>query len=162
MPDWIVHIAVAWTICRLLRFKYPQFNPGNTSLAMIGSILPDITKVSILFNLLFQYCYREYIYALHMPLSSLVLAGFISLFFKEKKTAFLFLSFGILTHYLLDLLLIQTGEGTFQFYPISWLSFHLDLIPPDDYYLTIIALIIALIVYVVSRWYEKNEKSVET
>jgi hypothetical protein len=157
MPDWIVHLAVAWTICRLLSIKYPQFNPPNTILVMIGSVLPDAVKVGMLFDLL-GHDWWNYINALHLPLGSLVLAGLFSLLFQEKKTAFLFLSFGILTHFLLDLLLIQIGDGIYIFYPVSWLGFHLDLVPTDDYNITIIALALALIVYLITRWYEKKNK----
>lgn len=155
MPDWIVHIAVAWTLCRLLRFKYPQFNTGNTALALIGSILPDVAKLGTVIQSL-----QLYFFSIHTPLISLVLAGLISLVFKEKKTAFLFLSFGILTHYLLDSLLI--GEGIYFFFPISWVSFQLNIVSTTDYYIDIIALILALIVYLASKWYERNQRSVET
>lgn len=155
MPDWIVHIAVAWTLCRLLRFKYPQFNTGNTALAMVGSIIPDAAKLGTVIQSL-----QQYYFAIHTPLISLLLAGLISLLFKEKKTAFLFLSFGILTHYLLDLLLI--GEGIYFFFPISWVSFQLNIVSTTDYYIDIIALILALIVYLASKWYERNQRSIET
>ena len=127
---------------------------------MIGSVLPDAVKVGILFELM-GHDWWNYISALDLPLGSLVLAGIFSLFFKEKKIAFLFLSFGILTHYLLDLLLIQLGDGIYIFYPISWLGFHLDIIPTDDYNITIVALTIALLVYLVSRWYENKNKPSE-
>jgi hypothetical protein len=160
LPDWVVHIAVAWTLCRLLRFKYPQFNTGNTAIAMVGSILPDAVKIGSLVPLFGLANWMGYFNAIHTPLTSLVLAGLVSLLFKGKKTAFLFLSFGILTHYFLDLLLI--GEGIYLFYPISWISFHLDLVPNDDYNITIIALIIALTVYLLSKWYERHMKTVET
>jgi hypothetical protein len=160
MPDWIVHLAVAWTLCRLLRFKYPQFNSQNTILVMIGAVLPDAVKVGMLFDFL-GHDWWDYILALHLPAGSLVLAGLFSLLFKEKKTAFLFLSLGILTHYLLDLLLVQLGDGIYIFYPVSWIGFQLDMVPTDDYNITIVALIIALLVWLVSRWYENKDILVE-
>jgi LexA-binding, inner membrane-associated putative hydrolase len=158
MPDWIVHITVAWILCRLLSFKYPQFDPNNTILVMIGSVLPDAVKVGLLFDLL-GHDWWNYISALHLPLGTLILAGLLSLLFQEKKAAFLFLSLGILTHFLLDLLLIQPGDGIYLFYPISWLGFHLDLVPTTDYNITIIALAIALLVYLVTKWYERKNKN---
>ncbi len=64
---------------------------------------------------------------------------------------------GIVTHYLLDLILIQVGYGMALFYPLSWTGFTLNLVPNDDYYITIMALFIALIVYLVSRQVEKKK-----
>lgn len=155
MPDWIVHVAVAWTLCRVLRFKYPQFNQANTVLVMVGSIFPDAIKVSILSDLM-GYDLWNYIYVFHLPLGTFILAGIASLFFREKKTAFLFLSLGIVTHYAMDLLLIQVGYGMYLFYPVSWMGFTLNLVPNDDYYITIVALVIALLVYLVSNWIEQK------
>lgn len=159
MPDWVVHVAVAWTLCRILRFKYPQFNSGNTALVMLGSVFPDALKVSILFELM-GLDWWDYIYVLHLPVGSFLLAGIAALFFKEKKIAFLFLSLGILTHYSLDLLLIQLGNGIYLFYPVSWMGFAANLVPNDDYYITIIALLVALVVYLVSRWVETKHENI--
>ncbi len=156
MPDWIVHVAVTWSLCRVLRFKYPQFNPGNTALAMAGSVLPDVVKMGILFDLL-GHDWWDYIYALHEPVGSFLVAGLASLLFKEKKTAFLFFSLGILTHYALDILMIQVSDGLYLFYPVSWLGFHLDLFTNDDYLIWLLALAVALVVYVVGWWVEKKQ-----
>ncbi len=153
MPDWVVHVCVAWTLCRILRFKYPQFNSANTALVMIGSVFPDALKVSILFELL-GLDWWNYIYVVHLPVGSFLLAGIAALFFKEKKSAFMFLSLGIITHYAMDLLLVQLGYGMFLFYPFSWMGFTLNLVPNDDYYITIVALLVALVVYLVSKWVE--------
>ncbi|MCC7551858.1 MAG: metal-dependent hydrolase [Methanobacterium sp.] len=158
MPDWVVHVAVAWSLCRILRFKYPQFNQPNTVLVMVGSVFPDALKVSILFELMGQ-DWWDYIYVVHLPIGSFLLAGIASLLFQKKKEAFLFLSLGIITHYALDLLLIQMGYGMYLFYPASWMGFTVNLVPNDDYYITIVALFIALVVYVLSEWKEKKIRS---
>ncbi|BDZ68970.1 metal-dependent hydrolase [Methanobacterium ferruginis] len=158
MPDWVVHVAVAWSLCRILRFKYPQFNQPNTVLVMVGSVFPDALKVSILFELMGQ-DWWDYIYVVHLPIGSFLLAGIASLLFQKKKEAFLFLSLGIITHYALDLLLIQMGYGMYLFYPASWMGFTVNLVPNDDYYITIVALFIALVVYVLSEWKERKIRS---
>ncbi|NYB53091.1 MAG: hypothetical protein HVN35_11115 [Methanobacteriaceae archaeon] len=160
MPDWVVHVCVAWTLCRILSLKYPQFNPGNTVLAMIGSVFPDLLKVSILFELM-GFDWWDYIYVVHLPVGSFLMAGIASLFFQEKKTAFLFLSLGISTHYLMDLLLIQLGNGMTLFYPVSWMGFSLNLVPSDDYHITLVALAVTLVVYLFTRWLKKG-KSMES
>lgn len=150
MPDWVVHVAVAWSLCRVLRLRYQEFNPGNTVLVMVGSIFPDAIKVSIPIELM-GFDLWDYIYVFHLPVGTFLLAGIASLFFQDKKKAFLFLSLGIVTHYLLDLLLIQVGYGMPLFYPLSWMGFTLNLVPNDDYYITIVALILALVVYLVTN-----------
>ncbi|MEN6592580.1 MAG: hypothetical protein ABFC12_04980, partial [Methanobacterium sp.] len=114
---------------------------------------PDAIKVSILSDLM-GYDLWNYIYVFHLPIGTFILAGIASLFFREKKTAFLFLSLGIVTHYAMDLLLIQVGYGMCLFYPVSWMGFTLNRVPSDDYYITIVALVIALVVYLVSDWIE--------
>jgi len=157
MPDWVVHIAVAWTLCRILRFMYPQFNPANTALVMAGSVFPDAVKISILFEL-FGFDWWDYIHVVHLPLGAFLMAGIATLLFEEKKTAMAFLSAGILTHFALDLLLIQLDNGIYLFYPFSWKGFSLNLVPNDDYHITIVALLVALSVYLLSLWDKKRVK----
>jgi len=142
MPDWIVHMAVAYSVCRILYYKYPVFNSANTVLAMLGAILPDVVKLDMINHL-----YSNYIFAFHTPFTSLILAGLISIFFKKKKLAFLFLSLGVISHFALDLLMIDVGAGIYLFFPNNWQIFHLDLISPDDYNITLIALLLAVSLY---------------
>ena len=155
VPDWIVHVAVPYIICRLLYFRYPVFNSANTVLAMLGALLPDIVKVGMVAQLYFINI-DDYIAAFHIPLTSLVLAGLISIFFKEKKLAFLFFTLGVLTHYALDVLLIHVGEGYYLFFPISWQIFHLDLISPDDYNITIVVMCVAVLLYLLGLLSQRN------
>jgi len=155
MPDWVVHVAVAWTICRVLRFKYPQLDPANTALVMVGSVFPDAIKMSILFELM-GLDWWDYLHAFHLPIGAFLLAGIAALLFKEKKTTFLLLSMGIITHFALDLLLIQLGNGIYLFYPINWMGFSLNLVPNDDYVITIAALLVALSVYFLAKWWKKR------
>ncbi len=157
MPDWVVHIAVAWTLCRILRFRYPQFNPANTALVMAGSVFPDAVKISSPFEL-FGFDWWDYIHVVHLPLGAFLMAGIATLLFEEKKTAMAFLSAGILTHFALDLLLIQLDNGIYLFYPFSWKGFSLNLVPNDDYHITIVALLVALSVYLLSLWDKKRVK----
>jgi len=59
----------------------------------------------------------------------------------------------------MDLLLIQLGYGMYLLYPASWMGFTLNMVPNDDYYITIVALFIALLVYVLSEWQEKKNRT---
>jgi hypothetical protein len=161
MPDLLAHIAVAYIICRILYFKYPAFDSANTVLAMMGSLLPDLAKLGIIFNsffsiYFFEYNINDYIYALHTPITSLVLAGVIAIFFQNKKYAFLFLALGAFSHYALDLLLIQVGGGYFFLFPISWQIFHLDLLPPDGYIFTLFSVLFALMLFIYGKNVQKE------
>jgi hypothetical protein len=155
VPDWIVHIAVPYIICRILYFRYPVFNSANTVLAMLGALLPDIVKLGMVAQL-YSINIDDYLAAFHIPLTSLVLAGLISIFFQKKKLAFLFLTLGVLTHYALDVLLIHVGEGYYLFFPISWEIFHLDLISPDDYYITIVVVCVAVLLYFLGLFSQRS------
>lgn len=159
MPDWITHIAVAWTLCTIMGFKYKQFNPANTALAMVGSVLPDLIKISILTEYL-GYGVWDFIAPIHLPAGSLVIAAMVAIFFKEKKTVFLFLAFGLITHYGLDLLLRNISGGIYLFYPFYWGQWQLGWIATDDYHITILALAVAFLVYLVSRYWVKGNGSI--
>lgn len=152
MPDWITHIAVAYTLCTLLGLRYKQFNTANTVLVMVGAVIPDAVKVGMIFDLAGLGIW-EYIWPLHLPVGSLIIITIIALLFKEKKSAFLFLLLGVATHFGLDLLLKNVAGGIILFYPFYWGSWQLGLVATDDYIITIISLVLALIAYLISRRY---------
>lgn len=156
MPDWITHIAVAYTVCTIIGFKYKQFNPSNTAIAMVGALVPDIFKIGIIFEFLGLSIY-DYLTPLHLPVGSLIMGGIISLFFQEKKTVFLFLVIGIITHYALDLLLISLGNGITLFFPFYWGQYQLELVANDDFKISILAVAVAFMVYVISYKWKRVE-----
>jgi len=82
-----------------------------------------------------------------MPISSVIIAGIMSLFFRDRKMVFIFLVFGIVTHFGLDLLLTYVSEGIYLFYPFSWNTYQLRIISTVDYNITIIAILLAFFVY---------------
>ena len=146
----MTHILVAFTLCTILGIRYTQFNTANTVLVMIGAVLPDLVKVGMLADWL-GYGIWDYLWPIHLPVGSVIIAGMISLLFKEKKMAFLFFVLGIGTHFALDLLLYNVSGGIALFYPFYWGEWQLDLVTTDSYYTTIIALIFALFAYLLSR-----------
>jgi hypothetical protein len=160
LPDWIVHVAVAWTVCRVFRFRYQSFDPPNTAIAMVGSVIPDLMKLSMIFEF-FGMDGLDYLIPLHLPVGSVLLAAIISLLFEDKKTVFLFLALGLATHFLLDLLLMQINGGMYLLFPFSWQTMSLNLVPNDDYYLTIVAIFVALSVYIVGKWWDNKKGSFE-
>lgn len=154
MPDWMVHIGVVYIICRLLYIKYDIFNYPNTSLVMVGTLIPDIVKLEMITEY-FGVNTWDYLLAFHLPLTSLVMAGLFSMFFSSKKIVFGLLTFGLCIHFMLDLLLINIGGGIYLFFPLSWQTFHFDVISPDDYYLSLIVLSIATMIFL-GDYYQKK------
>jgi hypothetical protein len=150
MPDWVTHIVVAWTLCRILSFKFKEFNAANTLIVITGALIPDIFKIVIGLQL-FGIDATDYFEILHIPIGSYIVAGMLSLFFPEKKKAFLFLGLGILTHYVLDSLLEHVSGGMYLLFPLSWWQWQLELTTSSDYMITLIALLIAGLVYLIGR-----------
>lgn len=150
LPDWIAHILITWSICTILGFRFKEFNQSNTAIAMLGSVLPDVYKITILFNLS-GIKLGNMLSLLHIPIGSFIFAIILSLFFKERKNALIFLSFGIFTHYVLDLLLEMNNNGMYLLFPFCWDQWQLGIISNIDYNVTIISIIGALIVYTLSK-----------
>jgi hypothetical protein len=155
MPDWITHIAVAWTICRILRFKFDEFNSANTMLVITGALIPDIVKVVLGLKLIGVDAY-DYLAAVHLPSGSIILAGIISLLFPEKKKTFLFLGLGVLTHYSLDLILEHVSGGIYHLFPFSWWQWQLEFTNSSDYMITLLALCVAGLVYLIGQEVDKR------
>ena len=155
MPDWITHIVVAWTLCRILRFKFKEFNSANTMIVITGALIPDIVKIVIVLKSVGIDIY-EYLAPLHLPSGSFLLAGIISLLFPEKKKAFLFLGLGVITHYSLDIILEHVSGGIYLFYPFSWWQWQLEITNSSDYWVTLLALSIAGLVYLIGKEVDKR------
>lgn len=150
MPDWITHIAVAYTVCAILSIRYREFNTPNTVLVLVGAVLPDFIKASLIFEFL-GYNVWDYLWPIHLPVGSFILAGIISLLFQDKRAAFLFLSLGVVVHFALDLLLFNVSGGIALFYPFYWGAWQLDLITTENIYVTLLALFTALVVYIIKN-----------
>jgi hypothetical protein len=154
MPDWITHILVAWTLCTILGFRYNQFTPANTAICMVGALIPDTFKIVIPLGVMGIHA-ENFLMPLHLPIGSFIIASIFTLFFKERKIVFSFLVLGFLTHYALDLLLTNLNGGIYLLFPFSWKFWQFDVIPDDDFHITILAIGLALVVYSVSLWRKK-------
>jgi len=71
---------------------------------VVGALIPDVYKTVIPLEFLGIEA-GNFIAPFHMPIGSFIIASIFSLLFKEQKTVLLFLLLGVLTHYMLDLLL---------------------------------------------------------
>lgn len=159
MPDWITHILVAWTLCTILGFKYKQFNPANTAVCMVGALIPDTFKIVIPLGFMSIHA-ENLLMPFHLPIGSFIIASIFTLFFKERKLILSFLVLGVLTHYALDLLLTNLNGGMALLFPFSWSTWQLDIIPDDDFHITILAIGLALIVYSVSLWQKRRNNPI--
>jgi hypothetical protein len=161
LPDWVAHIAVAWTLCRILSFRYKEFNAANTMIVITGALIPDISKLILVFRVL-GLDLSEYLSVIHIPTGSVVIAGMISMLFPKKKQTFLFLGLGILTHYCLDIFLEHVSGGIYLLFPFTWLQWQLEITNSSDYLVTLLALCIAGIVYLIGKEVDKKQsKNVE-
>lgn len=155
VPDLFTHILVAWTIGTILSLRWKWIDMPYISLIMIGSVIPDCSRIMLLFTN-FQYnSIHKVIAPIHMPIGSFVVACIFTLLFQEKKQVLLLMSLGIATHYILDLMLINLNGGMYLLYPLSWDRYALNLISSSDYNITIVALIIAFIVYLFKKYGNK-------
>lgn len=156
MPDWVTHIAVAWTICRILSFKYEDFNAANTMIVITGALIPDFSKVILVFKML-SVDLSEYLSIIHIPTGSVIVAGMLSMLFPDKKKTFLFLGLGILTHYCLDMLLEHVSGGIYLLFPFNWWQWQLEITNSSDYWVTLLALCIAGLVYLIGKEIDRKK-----
>lgn len=148
MPDWITHVLVAWTLVTVLGFRYKQFSQSNAAIVVLGALIPDIYKITLILDP-FRVYMDSFLTPIHLPIGSLLIAATFSLFFVKSKSIFLFLILGIGTHFALDLLLF--GAGMELLYPLSPLKFEIGIISVTDYSITIISIVLALIVFFIYK-----------
>ena len=151
MPDWLAHIFFAYILCKIAELKLDTFRRGeNVALVIVGSLLPDLVKIALIFDLAKIYVW-DFIMPLHTPIGSLLVAALISLAFYNWRTTFLLLTLGFLSHYALDMTLGHVSGGMLLLFPFSWNKYQLGLIHSDDFRITLILGVIALVVYLTDR-----------
>jgi hypothetical protein len=149
MPDWLTHSLVGWITGKTIKLEI--------GLVAIGSLIPDISKLNLLFDWLLGIKLETFFLPIHTPLGALLIAYVIAFFFQEMKKALIPLSVGIATHFILDLLLLNVSGGMPLLFPLSWDEWQLNFIRSDDYTMTIIAIVAAVVVYFFYFIYEKRK-----
>jgi hypothetical protein len=133
---------------------------------MIGALIPDAEKMGYLegwIRYLISIQQNEllidvgYLFKpLHSPAGAMLLAGIVSLFFSEHKRILALLVLGISTHFFLDLFLTHvTGGEILLLFPLSLEMYQLNLIQTDSYYPVLIALSLALLLFIYERKTQK-------
>jgi HJR/Mrr/RecB family endonuclease len=144
MVDWLTHSLVSWITGKTIKLEI--------TLLMIGSLIPDLFKSYLVFNLFSDIETQDFFYPLHTPIGAILIAVGIALFFPEIKKALIFLGIGITTHFILDLFLLNVSGGISLLFPFSWEKWQVGLwqynvIRSEDYMVTIYAVITAVAVY---------------
>ncbi len=153
MADWFTHALVGWIV-------------GNTTkqdvaLIVVGTLIPDLVKVNLAF-LWLGVNDNQFFDPLHTPIGALIVAGIIALGFQDIKKTFLALTIGISTHFILDFFLVHVHGGIPLLFPFSWDQWQVYLIRSDDYRMTIVALLAAVIVYLAYRYQKRKNKTTKT
>ena len=148
MPDWFSHTLIGWITGKTIKI--------DIALVVVGALLPDLAKINLIFFWL-EMKHTIFFNPLHTPIGAVLIAGIITLLFKDVKKAFIPLGIGIFTHFLLDFLLINASGGMNLLFPFSWDEWQLQIIRSDDYRITILLITTALIVYFLYFYYEKRK-----
>jgi membrane-bound metal-dependent hydrolase YbcI (DUF457 family) len=149
MADWLTHSLVGWITGTTTK--------QDIALVVVGSLLPDLVKISLMFNWL-GVDDSQFFEPLHTPIGAFLIAGIIALCFQEPKKTVLPLGIGILTHFILDFFLVHVHGGMKLLFPFSWEGWQIYLYRSDDYWVTIGAILLALLVYAL-YWYKKKQKN---
>jgi len=149
MPDWLTHTLTGWLIGKTTKI--------NIALIVIGSLIPDLVKINIAFTWL-GINHLHVFDPLHTPVGAFLIAGIGALFFEDTKKAFIPLSIGVISHFLLDFFLVHLSGGTRLFFPLSWDKLNYSLIRSEDYWMTIYAIIIAITVLIIYKFYDQKIK----
>jgi hypothetical protein len=152
MPDWLTHTLAGWITGKTTGI--------SISLIVIGSLIPDLSKIVLAFNII-GYNTTYLFEPLSTPIGALLVAGIISLFFPNVQQALIPLSIGITTHLVLDFFLIHVTPTMKLFFPFSWQGWQIPLIYSEDYLITIYAIVIAAIVYLIFYYRSKKDKNKE-
>ena len=148
MADWFTHTLIGWITGKTTR--------TDIALVVIGSLLPDLSKLNIALSIL-GVSDSSLFDPLHTPIGALLIAGLIALIFPNLKKAFLALLLGLSTHFLLDFFLIHPHSSMTLLFPFSWEAWQIPVYTSDDYRVTILALVAALLIYIGYRYHERKK-----
>ena len=149
MPDWFTHTLIGWITGKTTKM--------DIGLVVIGSLIPDLMKIYLAFRWLGA-DYQHFFEPIHTPVGAFLIGGLIALFFVDAKKAFLTLGVGITTHFILDFLLVgDTTSGMKLLFPFSWKEWQYNMIRADDYRVTIIAVIAAVLIYIIYCYQNKRK-----
>lgn len=149
MPDWIVHLSIALLIAAIFKIK-------NWKLMLIGSILPDLSRILLMiFNFLGFEEIKSFLILdpIHTPFVSLLMSISIAIIFNGVFKNLFLIYLGVVMHFILDTLQFAGAFGYMLFYPFSFKEFSFNLF----YAGKLIFPIIGLIILFTSLYYLKGK-----
>jgi LexA-binding, inner membrane-associated putative hydrolase len=151
MSDWLTHSLVGWIAGKVTALE--------VSLLVLGSVLPDINKMYLIFQWGWNLHLETFFLPLHTPVGAMLLACGVALFFKDFRKTIVSLGVGIGLHFALDILLVEVGGGEHLLFPLSWDGWQLNVIPASDYDvgITLYVLGASVLVYIVYSLYGKKK-----
>lgn len=132
MPEWLAHVAFAYLVFKLCTRRYKSLDSADMALVLIGSILPDLSKIKLAFGVAGMDV-QNLVDPLHTPAGSVLVAGLLSLLFLDSIRASLLLAMGAGTHFLLDTMESQIAGGIMLLFPLRWEGYSFGLLPNDDW-----------------------------
>lgn len=129
MPDWVTHIGIGYLFSRRICRE-------DLSLALIGSILPDvISRIEvILFDFLHLFIFKDFSFrCFHTPFMLACLCMAVALLNIRPARTFTILFVFSLLHLFLDIIQVSVpGAGVLLFFPFSYKDYSLNLFNPKD------------------------------
>jgi hypothetical protein len=152
MPDWFTHSLVGWITGKTTK--------QDVALVVIGTLIPDLVKINLVSLWVGINDYKLF-EALHTPICAFLVASIIAIFFQDIRKAFIPLGIGVSTHFILDFFLVHVHGGMKLLFPFSWEGWQIYLIRSDNYWMTIVAVLAALLVYGI-YWIVTHRKKQQT
>lgn len=124
MADLLTHVLVPYIILTVAGWRIDRITDRWIVVGMAGAMIPDLSKVRVVFP---PGAVRDVLGVpfSYFPISTLggviVIAGIVTLLFRERRRAFGFLLFGGSSALLLDgMRAFADGRSDFWLYPFLW------------------------------------------
>jgi hypothetical protein len=162
MPDLLVHVLIPWLCLKLVQLRMGKPSDHVIILAMLGAVLPDLCYVNCL-ALQFGHNISDVVLPFHTPVGACVLAGLISLLFPAPSRVLKWLGFGVLTHFVLDSLLLHAAGGMVLLFPVAWIwGFQAGIMRSTDWPLFLVTIVLSLALVLFSMWKRRDTSSRRT
>lgn len=158
MADLLTHVFVAYIIAVVLSFRYEWITSPHVTVCMMGSMLPDMTKISLVLSseqveaalgIPFDW------YALHTVGGSFVsvLIGTVLVPSTYRKRVFALLAIGAISHLVLDAFLFKpSGYMSPMLWPLTDYRFAIDgFYLSSDRWSAVVSGVLATIVWQAKR-----------
>jgi hypothetical protein len=125
MPDLLAHAFIAYSVCRVLSWRYGWLDRQYVTLGMVGAFIPDLVKIKLVLPswrveqlLGIPFSWGSFTTGGGVLLSTLI--GVVLLSTAERRRGGALLALGAATHLATDsLLLYPTGRTTQLLWPLS-------------------------------------------